>query len=196
MKKILTAASVLSLSVVAGCATYGGYQPVVDNTPSYQRHQSRQRYETPPQQLYQQVPVLDKRGRHMRDPATGQPLYKSVPVTDQYGNPVYHQQPQSDYRDEGPANSVTRDSVECQQLDRQAANTAGEAVKGGLMGGLLGAAGGAAIGAITGDPGRGAALGAAAGGIGGAGYSGLEADERYKRAYINCMRNRGHNVVN
>jgi hypothetical protein len=39
-------------------------------------------------------------------------------------------------------------------------------------------------------------IGAAAGGIGGASKQGFGTEEAYKRAYSNCMRNRGHNVIN
>ena len=61
---------------------------------------------------------------------------------------------------------------------------------------LAGAAGGAALGAIMGDPGKGAAIGAATGGIGGGAYTGVSADQKFKQAFNNCMRSRGHNVVN
>ena len=71
-----------------------------------------------------------------------------------------------------------------------------ETIKGGLIGGAIGAAAGAAIGAATGNAGKGAAIGAAAGGIGGGAYKGIEAEKKYKEAYIKCMRNRGWNVVN
>lgn len=81
-------------------------------------------------------------------------------------------------------------------LSRQAGSTGTETLKGAAVGGAVGAAAGAAIGAVVGSPGTGAALGAAAGGIGGAGQTGVSGDEQYKRAYINCLRQRGHNVVN
>lgn len=99
------------------------------------------------------------------------------------------------YSDPNPQ-TLQRDMSECQGLARNASSTATEAAKGGAAGALLGAAGGAAIGAITGNAGKGAAIGAAAGGIGGAGYQGYDADNQFKRAYINCMRNRGHSVTN
>jgi len=49
---------------------------------------------------------------------------------------------------------------------------------------------------VAGNPGAGAAIGAAAGGIGGGATTGISADDQYKRAYINCMRGRGHNIIN
>ena len=35
-----------------------------------------------------------------------------------------------------------------------------------------------------------------AGGIGGGAKQGMDAESQYKRAYTNCMRGRGHNIVN
>lgn len=97
--------------------------------------------------------------------------------------------------DKNPA-MIQQDTAECKMLARQAGSTATEALKGGAAGALIGGAGGAALGALTGNPATGAALGATVGGIGGAAQQGVSGDEQYKRAFINCMRGRGHNVVN
>jgi len=131
LKKSIVIASILAAAAVAsGCATYGGYQPVVD------------------------------------------------PRTDpNYAN-------------------IQQDTVECQNLAKQAGNTAGETLKGAGVGALLGAAGGAAIGAVAGNAGAGAAIGAAAGGIGGGASQGIQADSNYKSAFNNCMRGRGHTPIN
>jgi outer membrane lipoprotein SlyB len=99
------------------------------------------------------------------------------PVVDTYNDP-------NAYR-------LQQDMEECKMLARQAGSTGTEAAKGAAAG-----ATGAAVGAVAGNPGGGAAIGAAAGGLGGAGYSGVSGDDQYKRAYINCLRNRGHRVVN
>ncbi|SMF95950.1 hypothetical protein SAMN02949497_3328 [Methylomagnum ishizawai] len=99
------------------------------------------------------------------------------------------------YNDRNPQ-AIPQDTEECKMLAKQAGSTGTEAAKGVVAGGLLGAAAGAAIGAVAGNPGAGAAIGAAAGGIGGGAQQGVSGDEAYKRAFINCMRNRGHNVVN
>ncbi len=93
------------------------------------------------------------------------------------------------------AQFLQRDLMECEMLAKEASSTFTETLKGGAVGGAVGAAGGAAIGAIVGDPLKGAALGSVLG-IGSGAYSGMNADSRYRLAYINCMRNRGHNVVN
>src|SRR5579875_2623927 len=86
------------------------------------------------------------------------------------------------------ASRIPRDESECRELALQASGgTANRS--------LLGAAGGAAIGAAEGSPGTGAAVGAAAGGLGGGAYEGLSAEERFKAAFRNCMRERGHKVI-
>lgn len=99
------------------------------------------------------------------------------------------------YNDRNPA-AIQQDSEECKALASQSGSTGTEALKGGAAGALIGGAAGAALGAVIGNPATGAAIGGAAGGIGGAAYSGTDGDAQYKRAFINCMRNRGHNVVN
>ncbi len=106
-------------------------------------------------------------------------------------------QPTVDYRSGRGAETVQRDYAECGYLARHASGGTGtEAAKGALVGGLLGAATGAAIGAAVGNPGAGAAIGAASGGFGGGTIQGVRAEEQYKRAYSNCMRGRGHYVIN
>lgn len=105
-----------------------------------------------------------------------------TPTVDPYGSP-------NAYR-------LNQDMAECRQLALAASGTAKETAKGAGVGALLGAASGAAIGAISGNPAAGAAYGAAAGTFGGGTKTGLDAESQYKRAYTNCLRNRGHYVVN
>lgn len=105
-------------------------------------------------------------------------------------------QPVVDYANDPNAARIPQDSEECKMLANQAGSVGTETAKGAAVGGLLGAATGAAVGAVFGSPGTGAAVGAAAGGLGGAAQQGVSGDENYKRAYINCMRGRGHNVIN
>jgi outer membrane lipoprotein SlyB len=94
------------------------------------------------------------------------------------------------------AQYVTRDQQECRQLAMQVSGSStGQAARGAVAGGLLGAAGGAAIGAATGSAGRGAAIGAAAGGIGTGAVRGVQSNQAFQRAFAQCMRNRGHNVL-
>lgn len=100
------------------------------------------------------------------------------------------------YNDPNAAN-IGRDKVECRQLAQSASgDTAKETGKGALIGGAIGAAAGAVIGAAVGSPGRGAMIGAALGGTGGAVKQGVGAEGDFKTSYKNCMRNRGHNVIN
>jgi outer membrane lipoprotein SlyB len=108
--------------------------------------------------------------------------------------------PTVDYYGDPNAYRINQDIAECQQLARQAAGgtagTAKETAIGMGIGGLIGAASGAALGAAIGNPATGAAIGAAAGGIGGGAHQGYDAEQQYKRAYANCLRGRGHRVVN
>ena len=105
-------------------------------------------------------------------------------------------QPVADTQNDPNAANLTKDTEECKALASEAGSVGTETAKGAATGGLLGAAAGAAIGAVTGNPGSGAAIGAAAGGIGGGAYTGISGDDNYKRAYTNCMRGRGHNIIN
>ncbi len=104
------------------------------------------------------------------------------PTVDPYGDPNAHR--------------INQDYDECRQLAlRASGGTAKQTATGAVVGGLIGAASGAAIGAISGNPGSGAAYGAAIGGIGGGVKQGFEAEGGYKRAYNDCMRHRGHYVL-
>jgi hypothetical protein len=106
-----------------------------------------------------------------------------APTVDPYGDPNAYRLDQ-DYR-------------ECRQLALQASGgTVRQTATGVAVGGLIGAATGAALGAISGNPGSGAAYGATIGGIGGGVKQGLQAEGGYKRAFNNCMRHRGHYIVN
>ena len=101
-----------------------------------------------------------------------------TPAVDSYGDPN--------------AANIARDQINCRVLAKQAA---GDPVTEIGKGALIGGAAGAAAGAAAGSPGVGAAVGAAAGGIGGLVKQGFGIDKQYKKAFINCMRGRGHNVL-
>jgi outer membrane lipoprotein SlyB len=89
------------------------------------------------------------------------------------------------------------DEAQCRQIAQQSSgNTLHQTGKGAVVGGLLGAAAGAAIGAAAGDPGMGAAIGAAAGGFGGGAYEGAKTSQGFQQVFTNCMRERGHTVLN
>lgn len=95
------------------------------------------------------------------------------------------------------AQYLSRDQWECRELAVQTSgSTTGSAARGAVQGGVVGAAGGAAVGAILGNAGRGAALGAAAGGIGRGAQQASASDAQFQQAFRNCLRNRGHNVIN
>jgi hypothetical protein len=92
---------------------------------------------------------------------------------------------------------LSADMEECRILaHRVSGNATTQAATGAVTGGLVGAAGGAALGAALGNAGRGAAVGAAAGGIGLGAARASQAESSFRQAYVNCMRQRGHTVVN
>jgi outer membrane lipoprotein SlyB len=91
---------------------------------------------------------------------------------------------------------VHQDMHECRQLALRVSGSAPEeAARGAVTGGLVGAAGGAALGAALGNAGRGAAIGAAAGGVGLGATRAAQSEAAFKRAFNDCMRGRGHNVI-
>ncbi|MGR8933717.1 MAG: glycine zipper family protein [Gammaproteobacteria bacterium] len=91
---------------------------------------------------------------------------------------------------------LQQDQYECRQIAEQGSGgTLMQGAKGAAIGGLVGAAGGAAVGAIAGNAGKGAAIGAAVGGIGAGAQQGYSAQSDKNRIYKNCLRNRGHNVL-
>jgi len=103
------------------------------------------------------------------------------PTVDPYGDPR--------------ADRIGQDLYECDGLAYQASRVEEESVKGAVVGGGIGMIGGAILGSISGHPIEGAMVGAAAGGLAGGVGQGMNADQRFVHAYRNCMRNRGHNVI-
>ncbi len=102
------------------------------------------------------------------------------------------------YNDPDPGR-ISADKAECKDLALQASGgTTTEVAKGAAGGAAIGAAGGALLGALSGGTtvAQGALAGAAIGGMGGGVSQGMSAEEAYKRAFTNCLRNRGHNVIN
>src|SRR5438094_8457942 len=105
-------------------------------------------------------------------------------------------QPTVDPYNDPHAARIPSDEAECRDLALHASGgTAKQTAIGGVVGGVLGAAAGAAIGAAAGAPGSGAASGAGTGGAGGGAYGGLSAEQKFKRAFQTCMRERGHRVL-
>lgn len=95
------------------------------------------------------------------------------------------------------AQYLSRDQWECREIASGASGTrTGGATSGALRGGLVGAAGGAAIGAALGNAGRGAAVGAAAGGLTRGVQGSNQSEAEFRRTFSNCLRARGHNVLN
>jgi outer membrane lipoprotein SlyB len=99
------------------------------------------------------------------------------------------------------AQYLSRDTEECRSLAMRASGSISEQTTQGVVsGGLIGAAGGAAIGGILGGSrsslGRGAALGAVTGAMAGGAGSSAQTEADFQRAFRNCLRQRGHNVIN
>lgn len=94
------------------------------------------------------------------------------------------------------AQYLSRDTAECRALAQQAGASSGNPTQGAVRGAAVGAAGGAAMGAVLGNAGRGAAIGALAGGLSQGTRQAAVSDANFRRAFSNCLRSRGHNVLN
>jgi outer membrane lipoprotein SlyB len=105
-------------------------------------------------------------------------------------------QPTIDTANDPHANKISQDLYQCKQLADQASESNDTVAEDTGIGAVGGAAGGALLGAITGGPATGAAIGAVTGtGLGLAGGT-MSANSKYKSAYIHCMQQRGHPVIN
>lgn len=94
------------------------------------------------------------------------------------------------------AATLSRDEAECRQIAKNSAGSeVGETAKGAAVGGGLGAGAGAIFGAMAGNAGLGAAAGAAAGGMAGGTYKSVQTTKQFKQVFSNCMRERGHKVL-
>ncbi len=121
----------------------------------------------------------------------GLPLFCAACVTQQPWTPVV------DTYGSSRSQYLGRDMEECRALAFQVSgNAPAQAARGAVTGGLVGAAAGAALGAALGNPGQGAAIGAAAGGIGMGARGAHQSEAGFRQAYINCLRQRGHRVLN
>ena len=110
-----------------------------------------------------------------------------TPTVDTYGN--------------SRAQYLSRDTEECRALAMRASgSTSEQATQGAVSSGLLGAAGGAAIGGILGGSrsslARGAGVGAVGGALAGGTSSAAQTEAQFKQAFRNCLRQRGHTVIN
>jgi len=103
------------------------------------------------------------------------------PTVDPYGDPR--------------ADRIGQDLYECDGLAYQASRLEESTARGAIVGGGIGMIGGAILGSLSGRPVEGAMIGATAGGLTGGVGEGMNADQRFIHAYRNCMRNRGHNVI-
>jgi outer membrane lipoprotein SlyB len=107
---------------------------------------------------------------------------------------ITNYKPIVDTYDDPRASFLVQDTQECEQIAKQV-SVEKDVLSYGATGALVGGAGGAAYGALFGNPAIGAAAGAIGSSIASATYGGFQADERYKRVYRNCLRGRGHKVL-
>jgi len=92
------------------------------------------------------------------------------------------------------ATRIAQDEQECAVLAKQAGDPEASSSDSAVTGGLARVAG-AAVSAVVGNPVAGAVIGAASGGVGAA-VSKPGAEMDYRNALSNCMRQRGHKVIN
>lgn len=130
--------------------------------------------------------------RRMFAPLAGISLLASCATT-----PQSQWTPTVDTYGSSRAQYLSRDLNECRGLAMQVSGDSSEqAIRGGVQTGLLGAAGGAAIGGILGGgAGSGAAAGGAIGALAGGAAQGSQSEAQFRRAFNDCMRRRGHNVI-
>ena len=104
--------------------------------------------------------------------------------------------PTIDTANDPRAQNLGNDLAACKQLALQAADQGGTIGEDAGIGVLGGAAGGALLGAMVGSPAMGAGLGAATGAGLGLGGGAASSDATYKKIYVNCLKQRGHTVLN
>ena len=93
-------------------------------------------------------------------------------------------------------NDYYKDMSECKTMAYQVVNPTYSTLQNGAIGAAVGAGAGALTGLIFGNPGAGAATGAVIGSVGAGATTAVTDTSNYKSSYINCLRNRGWNVIN
>ncbi len=104
--------------------------------------------------------------------------------------------PEVDTANDPNAAKLATDEAQCRELAKQGAHTGKEVGEGALEGATVGVLTGAALGAIGGDAGEGAAMGATGGAAGGGVAMARDSNADFKRIFTNCLRERGHTVLN
>lgn len=104
--------------------------------------------------------------------------------------------PTIDAANDPRADQLAKDEAECRALAKGGAGSGDQVAQGAVQGAAVGAVAGAVIGAIVGDPGAGAAIGAASGATSGGTSMARDSNADFKRIFSNCLRERGHPVLN
>lgn len=129
-------------------------------------------------------------------------LATAVALAAAFATPAQAWTPTVDTYGSSRAQYLSRDMADCQALAERASGAGtGQARQAAVSRGLVGAASGAALGAALGGnrgraAGRGAAAGATLGALSGGLGTASETDAAFQRAFRNCLRDRGHNVIN
>ena len=92
--------------------------------------------------------------------------------------------------------AIAKDEAECRELAKSGAGSAKQTATGAAEGAAVGALAGAVLGAIAGDAGTGAAIGATSGATSGGTSMARDSNADFKRIFSNCLRERGHTVLN
>ena len=104
--------------------------------------------------------------------------------------------PTIDAANDPRASELAQDEAECRELEKTGAGSGKQVGAGAAEGAVVGAVAGAVIGAIVGDPGAGAAIGATSGAASGGTSMARDSNQDFKRIFSNCLRERGHPVLN
>ncbi|MCH2184234.1 hypothetical protein MK280_00015 [Myxococcota bacterium] len=104
--------------------------------------------------------------------------------------------PTDDTANDPKAAELAQDEAECRELAKKGAASGKHTAEGAAEGAAVGVLAGAALGAIGGDPGIGAAAGATGGAATGGVAMARDSNADFKRIFTNCLKERGHPVLN
>ena len=104
--------------------------------------------------------------------------------------------PEVDTANDPKADQLATDEEQCRVLAKQGAGSTKQVAEGAAEGAAIGVLAGAALGAIGGDAGMGAATGVTGGATAGGVTMARDSNADFKRIFTNCLRERGHPVLN
>ena len=104
--------------------------------------------------------------------------------------------PTDDTANDPKAEELAQDEAECRELAKKGAASGKHTAEGAVEGAAVGVLAGAALGGIGGDPGIGAAAGATGGAATGGVAMARDSNSDFKQIFTNCLKERGHPVLN